>query len=44
MSAWYANHIGRESMYLLQTSSKPVPNTFRTKTLTALRGIRVGRY
>ena len=39
----YANYIGKESIYLLQSSSKSVPNTFKTKTLTTLRRIRVGR-
>jgi hypothetical protein len=41
--AQYANHMGRDSMYLLQSSSKPVPNIFRTKTLTILRRIKAGR-
>ena len=39
MSAQYANYIGRESMYLLQTSSKLIPNMFRTKTSATLKGI-----
>jgi hypothetical protein len=43
MSARYANHIGGKSMYLFQTSSKPVPNTFKIKKLTTLRGIGAGR-
>jgi hypothetical protein len=42
MSAQYANHMGRESMYLLQAFSKPVPNMFKTKTSTTLKGIRAG--
>ena len=44
MSAQYANHMGRESMYLLQTSSKLVPNIFKTKTLATLKGIGASRY
>jgi hypothetical protein len=42
MSAQYANYIGRDSMYLLQSSSKPVPNMFKTKMLTTLRRIGAG--
>jgi hypothetical protein len=30
-------------MYLLQTSSKPIPNTFKIKISTILRGIKAGR-
>jgi len=36
--------MGRESIYLLQSSSKLVPNTFRIKILITLRRIGVGRY
>ena len=43
MLAQYANHIGKESMYLLQTSFKLVPNTFKIKILATLRGIGASR-
>ena len=41
--ARYANHMGRESMYLLQTSSKLIPNIFKTKTSATLKGIKASR-
>ena len=44
MSARYANYMGKKSMYLLQTFSKLVPNTFRTKTSVTLKEIGVSRY
>jgi thiaminase len=43
MSARYVNYIGRDSIYLLQSSSKLVSNMFKTKTLTTSRRIRAGR-